>query len=198
MNYDSTIMKTNFRLANFFSKKYGVCTNSFNSCIIAALNCLNLSNKYILVNSEEIYYILKKTNYQPVFVNYKDYKFDIDDFLKKVRKLKSYCLILSHNNGNIDTDKILYHCIKHNIFIIDDYKKVYNKNVKMIGELSCFSLEEGSLLCAQEGGLIITDISRFYEKLINLVGYVDKKEIYNYSFRISKLQCNYLLQNLDK
>ena len=198
MNKDSTIFNTHYRLAKYFSKKYAICTNSYNSTIISALLTLNLKNKYILVNSEYIANILININYQPILVNTSNFHLDINDFIGKIKKYKSYCVILTHNNNLINLDKILYYCIKHNLYIIDDFREKYSKSVRMIGELSCFSLEEGSLIHAEEGGFIVTDIERFNNKLSSLIGYMNNPKVYNYSYRITKMQCKFLINLLDK
>ena len=193
MNQDSIILKTHNRLATYFSKNYKVCTNSYNSSIISALLSLNIKNKFILVNSEYIANILININYKPILVNINDLK----DLVYKIKEFKSYCMILTHNSI-INLDKILSSCIKHNVFIIDDFRKKYSKSIRMIGELSCFSLEDGSFIQAEEGGFILTDIKRFNNSLLSLVGYDKNSKLHNYSYRITKMQCKFILNLLDK
>jgi dTDP-4-amino-4,6-dideoxygalactose transaminase len=198
MNKDSTIFNTHYILAKYFSKKYAICTNSYNSTIISALLTLNLENKFILVNSEYIANILINLNYRPILVNTINFHVDLNDLVNKIKKYKSYCLILTHNNKLINLDKILHYCIKHNVYIIDDFRKKYSKSIRIIGELSCFSLEEGSFIHAEEGGFIVTDIERFNNKLLSLVGYTNNSKVYNYSYRITKMQCKFIKNLLDK
>ena len=189
MNYDSIIFQTHSKLSTFFTKKYAICTNSYKSTLISALLSLNLQNKYILVNSQYIADIVSSIHYEPVIIN--DIN-DINDIVKKIRNYQSYCFIVSHNN-QFNLDKLYHICLKHNIFIIDDFRKKYNKKVKMIGELSCFCLEKNSYINAEEGGFILTDIEKFSNVLLSLSGYIDNPLIYNYSYRITKMQCLFIL-----
>lgn len=124
---------------------------------------------------------------------------------------RTKAIIVVHLFGKpADMDPIMALSKKHNIPVIEDCCQAYfaqykGKNVGIIGEIGCFSLQQGKHMTAGEGGLIITKDSRLERRIRLFIdkawGYGDPKPDHYFlalNYRMTDLQGAVALAQLRK
>ena len=103
-----------------------------------------------------------------------DYRIDLDDFLVKLQLVDA--VLISHMRGHTsDMDKILSHCEKLGVPVIEDAAHSLGttwrgKNIGTFGLLGCFSFQSYKLLNSGEGGMLITDDPDCFAKAVVMSG----------------------------
>ena len=103
-----------------------------------------------------------------------DYRIDLDDFLVKLQLVDA--VLISHMRGHTsDMDKILSHCEKLGVPVIEDAAHSLGttwrgKNIGTFGRLGCFSFQSYKLLNSGEGGMLITDDPDCFAKAVVMSG----------------------------
>ena len=204
--------------AKKLNKKYAISTTNGSSALEIAINSLGLKkNSYVMVSNFTIISCLNailRNGLKPIFVdvNVDDYNICIDDFKKKISS-KVKALILPHTYGLCsDIDTLKKFKKKFNFKVIEDCAeslgaKYKNKYVGYFGDISTFSFYSNKLITCGEGGMILTNNSKYAnecKKLKNL--YFGKKNRFKHdkissNFRLSSLQAAFgiaQLKNFDK
>ena len=204
--------------AKKLEKKYAISTTNGSSALEIAINSLGLKkNSYVMVSNLTIVSCLNailRNGLKPIFVdvNVDDYNICIDDFKKKISS-KVKALILPHTYGLCsDIDTLKKFKKKFNFKVIEDCAeslgaKYKNKYVGYFGDISTFSFYSNKLITCGEGGMILTNNSKYAnecKKLKNL--YFGKKNRFKHdkissNFRLSSLQAAFgiaQLKNFDK
>ena len=94
--------------------------------------------------------------------------------LEEVTTSKTKAVIVVHLYGQAaNMDEIKSFCAKRNLFLIEDASQAhgakYNeKRLGSIGDIGCFSLDNNKLLAAGEGGVLVTDNRKLFERALLL------------------------------
>ena len=163
--------------SKFLNSKYTVAVNSGTSALQAALYSLDIGyGDEVLLPSFTFVATanaVMSTGAKPVFVDILQENFTIDpnDLRKKITK-KSKAVIPVHLYGNVAYMKeILEICHKFNLKIVEDAAQSMGSTLKQrhtgtFGDLGCFSLYPAKVITSGEGGLIVTNEKKLYEKLL--------------------------------
>ncbi len=146
---------------------------------------------------------IKLSGAQPVFVDIDEYFcIDAKKIEEKINK-KTKAIVPVHLYGqSVDIGKILNICKKYKIHLIEDCAQAHgatykNKKVGSFGIINCFSFYPTKNLGAfGDGGAIITDDKKLYEKIIMLRNYGQKNryehEVVGLNSRLDEIQASIL------
>ena len=176
-------------LSKFVKSKFAVAVNSGTAALQASLYAIDVkSGDEVLVPSFTFVATansVKSVGAKPVFVDIlKDnYTMDPNDLRKKISR-RTKAIIPVHLYGHMAyMDEILEVSKKKNIKIIEDASqslgsKFKGKHSGTFSHLGCFSLYGGKVITSGEGGAIVTDDKKLFEKL---------KQIRNHGLAKNKL-----------
>ena len=163
-------------LSNFVKSKFAVAVNSGTSALQASLYALDIKpNDEVLIPSFTFVATansVKSIGAKPVFVDIlKDnFTMDPDDMKKKITK-RTKAIIPVHLYGHVAYMKeIMEIAKKHDLEIIEDASqslgsKFKGKHSGTFSRLGCFSMYAAKVMTAGEGGAIVTDDKKLFEKL---------------------------------
>jgi|LULS01.1.fsa_nt_gb dTDP-4-amino-4,6-dideoxygalactose transaminase len=163
-------------LSKFVKSKFAVAVNSGTAALQASLYALDISaGDEVLIPSFTFVATansVKSVGAKPVFVDIlkNNYTMDPDDLRKKITK-RTKAVIPVHLYGNVAYMKeILEITRKSNIKIIEDSSqslgsKLGGKHSGTFSHLGCFSLYAAKVMTSGEGGAIVTDDKKLFEKL---------------------------------
>ena len=96
---------------------------------------------------------------------------DPEDIKRKITpRTKAICMV--HMWGNVTKmDEIMDIAREHNLVVIEDCSHAHGaeydgKKVGAIGHIGCFSLQGSKAMVAGEGGIVVTDDTELYERLL--------------------------------
>lgn len=163
-------------LSKFVKSKFAVAVNSGTAALQASLYAIDIKpGDEVLVPSFTFVATansVKSVGAKPVFVDIlKDnYTMDPDDLRKKITR-RTKAIIPVHLYGHMAyMDEILEMAKKKNIKIIEDASqslgsKLKGKHSGTFSHLGCFSLYGVKVITSGEGGAIVTDDKKLFEKL---------------------------------
>ena len=163
-------------LSKFVKSKFAVAVNSGTAALQASLYAIDIKpGDEVLVPSFTFVATansVKSVGAKPVFVDIlKDnYTMDPDDLRKKITR-RTKAIIPVHLYGHMAyMDEILEMAKKKNIKIIEDASqslgsKLKGKHSGTFSRLGCFSMYAAKVMTAGEGGAIVTDDKKLFEKL---------------------------------
>lgn len=163
-------------LSNFVKSKFAIAVNSGTSALQASLYALGIKpNDEVLIPSFTFVATansVKSIGAKPVFVDIlKDnFTMDPDDMKKKITK-RTKAIIPVHLYGHVAYMKeIMEIAKKHQLEIIEDASqslgsKFKGKHSGTFSRLGCFSMYAAKVMTAGEGGAIVTDDKKLFEKL---------------------------------
>ena len=163
-------------LSNFVKSKFAIAVNSGTSALQASLYALDIKpNDEVLIPSFTFVATansVKSIGAKPVFVDIlKDnFTMDPDDMKKKITK-RTKAIIPVHLYGHVAYMKeIMEIAKKHQLEIIEDASqslgsKFKGKHSGTFSHLGCFSMYAAKVMTAGEGGAIVTDDKKLFEKL---------------------------------
>ena len=216
-------------LKKYTKSKYVVAVNNGTSALIAAIRSLSLKNNSTIAVPNITFVasassvLLSGYKVKLVDVSEKSGLIEPETLKKVLKKNKISCLINVHLNGNIgDLKSIRNICNKFKVKIIDDAchalgtkfkkdKKNYNICDNSFCDISTLSFHPTKLITTGEGGAVLTNNKKIYEKLLKIVnhGYekyrLKNKNFYHnyykiyypgYNFRISDINCSLGLSQL--
>jgi dTDP-4-amino-4,6-dideoxygalactose transaminase len=124
---------------------------------------------------------------------------------------RTKAIIVTHLFGNpCEMDEIMALAKKHNLPVIEDSAQTFladygDKMAGTIGDIGCFSLQQGKHMTTGEGGMVVTNdekLARHMFLYINKAwGYGDKNPDHYFmalNYRISELQAAVALGQLEK
>ena len=168
---------------NTFSKynkrKYGIAVSSGTAALEIAIKSLNLKKgDEIIVPTFTIIssiLCLVKIGLKPILVDsdIKNWNMNVEQVLKKINK-KTKAIIITHIYGfPVDMKKILEIAKKRNIKIIEDAAEMIGQKYKekmcgSFGNISTFSFYANKHITTGEGGMILTNDKKLYEKCKSL------------------------------
>jgi len=163
-------------LSKFVKSKFAVAVNSGTAALQACLYAIDIKpGDEVLVPSFTFVATansVKSVGAKPVFVDIlnDNYTMDPNDLRKKITR-RTKAIIPVHLYGHMAyMDEILEMAKKKNIKIIEDASqslgsKLKGKHSGTFSHLGCFSLYAGKVITSGEGGAIVTDDKKLFEKL---------------------------------
>ena len=163
-------------LSSFVKSRYAVAVNSGTAALQAALYTLDLKKgDEVLLPSFTFVATANATvsvGAKPVFVDIlkQNYTIDPNDLRKKITR-KSKVIIPVHLYGNMAyMDEISEIANKHNLEIIEDSAQSLGSTYKgkhsgTFSKLGCFSMYAAKVVTSGEGGAIVTNDKKIFEKL---------------------------------
>jgi len=173
------VKKFEENFSNYNKRKYGIAVSSGTAALEIAIKSLNLKkgDEVIIPTFSIISTALCviKMGLRPVLVdsNINTWNMDTDEVIKKITK-KTKAIIITHIYCfPVDMNKILKLADKKNIKIIEDSsemigQKYYKKKCGSFGDLSTFSFYANKQITTGEGGMILTNNKKLYEKCKSL------------------------------
>ena len=202
--------------SKLYNVKYTVCCSSGSAAIYTALAAINPNpGDEVITTPITDMGALTPIIYQnavPVFcdVDPQTYNVTAETIAKKITP-KTRAIIVTHLfGGPCEMDAIMELARKHNIPVIEDCAQAFlaeyhGKLVGTIGDIGCFSTQQGKHLSSGEGGFVITnnpDYARRMRLFVNKAwGYGDPKPDHYFlslNYRISELTGAVLLAQLSK
>lgn len=208
------IEKFENKFKRIINRKYGIAVSNGTSALEVALGSLKLKkgSKIILPNLTitSCLNAIIKNNLKPVFVDVdlNDFNICINDLKRKISKdIKA--IIMVHTYGLASNIKeIIKLKKKYNFKVIEDCAeglglKHNNRYLGSFGDLSTFSFYSNKLITTGEGGCILTDKKKYFEKCRKLRNLsFGRNERFKHdelsgNYRMSSLQCAYGLSELN-
>ncbi len=152
--------------AELMGTAYCAATNSGTDALEAAQRAFDIGPGDEVITQTNTFIATAQTTFNlfalPVFVDSDPDTFMINADLIEERITPNTRAILPVHIGGAaaDMDKILAIAKKHNLVVIEDACQAHmgewrSKKLGSIGDLGCFSFQEGKTLCAGEGGAVI-------------------------------------------
>ena len=163
------------KFAKIHNRKYAIAVSNGTAALEIALKSLNLKKgSEVIVPSFSIIstaLCVVKNNLKPVLVDsdLKNWNMIPDQVIKKINK-KTKAIIITHIYGYpVDMKKILQIAKRKKIFIIEDAaemigQKYNNKICGSFGDISTFSFYANKHITTGEGGMIVTNDKKIFEK----------------------------------
>jgi len=201
--------------AKYVGKKYAVSTNSGTSALHLAIMalCIGQDDEVILpaLTIGSCYFAIWQAGAKAVPVDVLPDTYNIDpDLIEQAITAKTKAIMIVHLYGQAcDMGKISKIAKKYNLKIIEDAAEAHgasykNKRLGSFGDLSCFSFYANKLVTAGEGGAVLTDDKKIYEKMKNLknLNFVKDKRFTHqgigYKYEMSNLQAALALASLEE
>ena len=201
--------------AKYVGKKYAVTTNSGTSALHLALMALNIGkdDEVILpaLTIGSCYFAIWQTGAKAVSVDVDAKTYNINPNLIEAKiTSKTKAIMLVHLYGQAcDMDKIQAIAKKHRLLIIEDAAQAHGATYKgqmlgSFGDLSCFSFYANKLITAGEGGSVLTDSKRVWQKMQSLknLNFVKNKRFTHrgigYKYEMSNLEAALALASLEE
>ncbi len=160
----------------FVKTKYAISVNSGTAALQASLYALDIKKgdevivpSFTFVASANA---IASTGAKPVFADILKENFTIDpeSITKKITR-KTKAIMPVHLYGHISSlDRIKEIAKKHHLSVVEDAAQSLgstfkNKHTGTFFELGCYSLYPGKVITSGEGGVIVTNNKKLYEKL---------------------------------
>ena len=199
------VEKFESKFSKYIGKKYGVSVSSGTAALDIAVSAIGLKkNDEVIMPTFTIISCIKeilKIGAKPILVDADEKTWNID--IKKIEKLitkKTKALMIVHTYGlSVDMDLILKLVKKYKLILIEDTAEAHgqyykNKKCGSFGDISTFSFYANKHLTTGEGGMILTNSSKIYEKCKSLRNLsFGKKE----RFKHKELSWNYRMSNIQ-
>lgn len=191
--------------SKFIGKKYGVAVSSGTSALEIAIGCLEIKpgDEVIMPDFTIISCPMAVLNYGgiPVFVDADErtQNMDSNKIEKKITK-KTKAIMVVHMYGHpSDMTAIMKIAKKHKLKVIEDVAEAHGaefqgKKAGSFGEISCFSFYANKIMNTGEGGMVMTNDKKYYEraKFLRNLGFIEGRRFYH-----TELARNYRMTNLQ-
>ncbi len=169
------IFENNFK--KYLKRKYALSTNSGTSALQAAFFAIGSKEGDEIIAPALTFHAtatpIFSTSATPVIA---DCSFDTGNIdplsIKKVITKKTKAIVITHLCGHpCDMDEIVKIAKRHKLFLIEDCSHAHGstykgKKVGSFGDIGCFSLDNNKLLAAGEGGVLVTNNKKFFERAL--------------------------------
>ena len=182
ISFSPSVLAFEKRFAEYVGAKYAVATNNGTASLDCALFAAQVRpGEEVLVPSYTFWATVVPIIAEhavPVFCDVDPETFCIDpaDIERKITA-KTKAIMLVHVWGNpANMDEIMKIARRHHIKVIEDCShahgaKYRGTNVGLIGDVGCYSMQASKLLCAGEGGILVTNDRECYERALSLGQY---------------------------
>lgn len=199
------VKKFEEEFSRYIGKKYGVAVSSGTAALEVAMGVIGLKpgDEVIMPTFTIISCALAVVNYggAPVFIDSEPDTWNMDPakIEEKITK-KTKAIMVVHIYGHpCDMVPILKIVKKYNLKIIEDAAEAHGAEYKgrkcgSFGDISCFSFYANKIISTGEGGMVLTDNKRYFEKAKDLrnLAFGKKKR-----FVHTELAKNYRLTNMQ-
>lgn len=163
------------RIAKFLGVKYALAFNSGTSAIHAMLLAVGIENKEVIVPSFTFIATVNPVLLAggiPIFTETETetYGLDIKDIEHRINP-ETKAIMAFHYGGfpSRDIKKLRILANKKKILLLEDAcqslgASINGKKVGTFGDVACFSLCQSKIISTGEGGLLVTDNERIYNK----------------------------------
>ncbi len=203
------------RFSNFCSVRYGVSTTSGTTALHLALASLGIKagDEVIVSNLTNIatVYSIVYTGARPVLVDSEDKTWNIDagKIEGKINKRTKAILVVHLYGHPAEMDEIMRIKRKYNLYLIEDAAEAHgaeykNKKVGSFADIGCFSFYANKIITTGEGGMLVTDNKRIYERaqLLKNLAFSRKRRFKHFhigfNYRMSNLQAAIGLKQLER
>ena len=167
------------KFSKFHKRKYGIAVTSGTAALEIAIKSLNLKkgDEVIVPTFTIISSILclVKNGLKPILIDsdISNWNMDVSQVIKKINK-KTKAIIITHIYGfPVHMNKILKKKKKKKIAVIEDAaemigQKYFNKFCGTFGQISTFSFYANKHITTGEGGMILTNDKKIFEKCKSL------------------------------
>ena len=199
------IKKFEIGISKYLKSKYVISTSSCFGAIYLALKSLEIKegDEVILADINWIATVapIVHLKAKPIFVdiNLKNWCIDPSEVEKKITK-KTKAIIAVHLYGNVcDIYALKKIAKKHKIPLIEDAAEAFGssinkKKVGTFGDFGCFSFHGTKTITTGEGGALVTNNKRLYDRALKLSnhGRSGKKQFWSdeigFKFKMSNIQ----------
>ncbi len=212
----SRVPKFEKRFAEFQDAKHGVCVNSGTAALYVALKAagVGLGDEVITTpyTFQATVVAILMANGAPVFVDTLPDGFNIDPSkIEPAITPKTKAILPVHIAGYpADMDAIMEISNRHNLIVVEDCAQAHGaewrgRGVGGWGHFGCFSFQSSKNLCAGEGGIVLTNDRKLYERAWAIhncgrtpPGSEFDTEPLGGNFRMTEWQGGLLLSRLDR
>ena len=199
------IFEENF--SKFNRRKYGIALSSGTAALEVAVKSLNLKkNSEVIIPSFSIIstaLCVIKLGLKPVLVDCEINTWNVNpnEILEKINKRTS-AIIITHIYGlPVDLAKVLRIAKQKNIKIIEDTAELIGQKYRekicgSFGDLSTFSFYANKHITTGEGGMIVTNNKKLYEKCKSLRNLSFSKSYFD-RYNHNDIGWNYRMTNLQ-
>ena len=164
------------KIEKLLKVKYAICVTSGTIGIFLALKAIGVTEKDevivpdITFGATAMGVKLSGAKITLVDVNKNDLNFNLKELQKKINK-KTKVIIPVHISGRAaEMDTLKKIAKKNKLYILEDaaealYSKYKNKFLGTIGDLGCFSLTASKAITTGQGGIIVTNKKKLYQKI---------------------------------
>lgn len=220
-----TVSEFENKVAEFVGAKYGVAVSNGTAALHMACNAAGIGpGDEVLVPAITFAASSNCVLYcggTPVFVDIdpKTYNIDINKIEEKITEKTKAIIPVDFSGQAVDMDKILEVAEKYNLLVIEDSahalgSEYKNRKVGTKAHMTEFSFHPVKPVTTAEGGIIVTDDEKLYEKmmLFRSHGITRNKELMDedhgpwyyeqvdlgYNYRLTDLQCALGISQMDK
>lgn len=220
-----TVSEFENKVAEFVGAKYGVAVSNGTAALHMACNAAGIGPEdEVLVPAITFAASSNCVLYcggTPVFVDIdpKTYNIDINKIEEKITEKTKAIIPVDFSGQAVDMDKILEIAEKYNLLVIEDSahalgSEYKNRKVGTKAHMTEFSFHPVKPVTTAEGGIIVTDDEKLYEKmmLFRSHGITRNKELMDedhgpwyyeqvdlgYNYRLTDLQCALGISQMDK
>lgn len=220
-----TVSEFENKVAEFVGAKYGVAVSNGTAALHMACNAAGIApGDEVLVPAITFAASSNCVLYcggTPVFVDIdpKTYNIDINKIEEKITEKTKAIIPVDFSGQAVDMDKILEIAEKYNLLVIEDSahalgSEYKNRKVGTKAHMTEFSFHPVKPVTTAEGGIIVTDDEKLYEKMIlfRSHGITRNKELMDedhgpwyyeqvdlgYNYRLTDLQCALGISQMDK
>ncbi|PIS09482.1 aminotransferase DegT [Candidatus Beckwithbacteria bacterium CG10_big_fil_rev_8_21_14_0_10_34_10] len=203
------------KFAKFCQSKYGVSCTSGTAALHLALETLGICREdeviipslTMMATALAVYY----TGAKPILIDSESDTYNINPSLieKKITS-KTKAIIPVHLYGHpVNMDPILKIARKYKLKVVEDAAEIHGGKYKgkmagSLGDIGCFSFYANKIITTGEGGMIVTNSKKIFEKakrLKNLSHSPKKRFLHNeigFNYRMTNLQAALGLAQLEE
>lgn len=213
----SKVQEFEKKLAGYCNSKYAVAVCNGTAALHLAYLTAGIGKNDEVITTPNTFAatsnMLLATGTKPVFCDIRLDTYNIDE--SKIEKLitpKTKAIIPVHFAGHpCEMDTILKIAKKHKLIVIEDACHALgatyrNKKIGNIGDMTVFSFHPVKSITTGEGGAILTNNNKFYQKLISLRSHGIKKDKngknvmtdLGFNYRLSDIHASLGISQLDR
>jgi len=203
--YGEYLSKFENGFAEYCDCKYGVTTTSGTTALHLAMLTLSIGEgDEVLVSSltnMATFFAVLYTGAKPIPVDIQEDTLNIDPRLieEKITSRTKAILVVHLFGHPVDMDPIVEIVKRHKLYLVEDCAQAHGakykgKKVGSFGDIGCFSFYANKIITTGEGGMIITNNSKFAERaaILKSLAFGDKNKFMHkaigYKNRMTNLQ----------
>jgi len=203
------------KFAAYIGMKYGVATTSGTTAIHLALASLGIKKgdeiiipAFTMIGS--VYPIIY-CGATPVLVDseLETWNIDVSKIEEKITKNTKAIMVVHIYGHPCDMDPVMKIAKKYNLYIIEDAAEAHgaeykNKKVGSFGDISCFSFYANKIITTGEGGMLLTNDEKIYEraKILKDMAFIKERRFLHYevgyNYRMTNMQAAIGLAQLER